>query len=130
MRDLLIFWQFLLRYETAQRQYACVHGNYTRRTTKCPSLLEPQRHDHTGFPVFLSDIRRCFNWHSRHFMPHDQFAEVARQLEETLSELNQVSDPALRRSLLGTMRLLIREADRLAGQQASRENSQPLANNN
>lgn len=61
-------------------------------------------------------------------MPHDQFAEVSRQLEETMSELNQVSDPALRRSLLGTMRLLIGEADRLAGQEAANKDSKPLAN--
>jgi hypothetical protein len=52
-------------------------------------------------------------------MPSDQFAEVARQLEEVLSELNQVSDPALRRSMLGHMRLLIVEADRLAGDEAA-----------
>ena len=57
----------------------------------------------------------------RHFMPHDQFAEVARQLDETLSELDQISDPALRRSLLGTMRLLIEEADRLAGRDVAEQ---------
>ena len=49
------------------------------------------------------------------FMSSDQFAEVAHQLEEVLSELNQVCDPTLRCSMLSQMRLLIVEADRLAG---------------
>jgi hypothetical protein len=47
-------------------------------------------------------------------MPRDQFADVARQLEELLSDLNHGSDPALRRRMLAHMRLLIVEADRLA----------------
>jgi hypothetical protein len=54
-------------------------------------------------------------------MPSDQFAEVARQLEEVLSELNQVRDPTLRRSKLAQMRLLIVEADRLVGDGTSGE---------
>jgi len=45
----------------------------------------------------------------------DQFAEVVRQLEEVLPELNQVRDPTLRRGMLSQMRLLIVEADRLVG---------------
>jgi hypothetical protein len=49
-------------------------------------------------------------------MADDEFANVARLLEETLSELNQVSDPALRRILLADMRRLIAEADRLAAE--------------
>ena len=49
-------------------------------------------------------------------MADDEFANVARLLEETLSELNQVSDPALRRILLADMRRLITEADRLAAE--------------
>lgn len=56
----------------------------------------------------------------RHFMPdpQDEFADVARQLEETLSEINQVSDPVLRRKLLADMRRLIAGADRLAAKGA------------
>jgi hypothetical protein len=50
--------------------------------------------------------------------PEDEFAAVARQLEETLSEINQVSDPVLRRKLLADMRRLIAEADRLAAKGA------------
>jgi len=46
-------------------------------------------------------------------MPHDEFTDVARQLEEKLSEMNQATDPALRRSMLSDMRRLIAEADRL-----------------
>ena len=46
-------------------------------------------------------------------MSSEQFAEVSRQLEEVLSELNQVRDLALRRSMLSQMRLLLVEADRL-----------------
>jgi TATA-binding protein-associated factor Taf7 len=49
----------------------------------------------------------------RHFMPDDEFTDVARQLEEKLSEMNQATDPALRRSMLSDMRRLIAEADRL-----------------
>ena len=49
-------------------------------------------------------------------MTDDEFADVARLLEETLSEMNQVSDPALRRILLADMRRLIAEADRLAAE--------------
>jgi hypothetical protein len=51
-------------------------------------------------------------------MSDDKFAAVARQLEETLSKLNRVSDPALRRTLLSDMRRLIAEADRLAAEAA------------
>jgi len=47
-------------------------------------------------------------------MPSDPFADVTRQLEEVPSELNQASDPALRRGVPAQMRL-IAEADRLAG---------------
>lgn len=54
-------------------------------------------------------------------MSSDQFAEVARQLEEVLSELNQVRDPTLRRSMLSQMRLLIVEADRLVGDKTAGE---------
>ena len=49
------------------------------------------------------------------YLPNDEFTDVARQLEGILLELSQVSDAELRRSLLATMRLLIGEADRLAG---------------
>lgn len=49
-------------------------------------------------------------------MPDEEFHDVARQLEETLSELNQVNEPTLRRSLLSDMRRLIAEADRLAAE--------------
>ena len=48
-------------------------------------------------------------------MPNDVLADIASQLEETLSELNQVSDPTLRLKMLAGMRLLMTEADRLAG---------------
>jgi hypothetical protein len=48
-----------------------------------------------------------------------QFAEVARHLEEVLSELNQVHDPTLRRSMLSQIRLLIVEADRLVGDETA-----------
>jgi TATA-binding protein-associated factor Taf7 len=46
-------------------------------------------------------------------MPHDDFADVARQLERKLLEMNQATDPALRRSILSDLRRLIAEADRL-----------------
>ena len=49
------------------------------------------------------------------FMPNDVLAEMASQLEEILSELNQVSDPTLRLKMLASTRLLMTEADRLAG---------------
>jgi hypothetical protein len=52
-------------------------------------------------------------------MPNDEFAEVARQIEKTLTELKQATDPALRRSTLTRMRRLIAEADRLAGPNAA-----------
>ena len=48
-------------------------------------------------------------------MPNDVLADIASQLEEILSELNQVSDPTLRFRMLATIRLLMTEADRLAG---------------
>jgi hypothetical protein len=51
-------------------------------------------------------------------MPDNEFADVARQLEETLSELSQVSDPALKRNMLLDMRRLLAEADRLAAKSA------------
>ena len=46
---------------------------------------------------------------------NDKFTEVASQLEEILSELNQVGDPTLRVRMLASMRLLMTEADRVAG---------------
>ena len=52
-------------------------------------------------------------------MPDDDFADVARQLERKLFELNQVTDPALRRNMLFDMRCLIAEADRLNSETAS-----------
>ncbi len=50
---------------------------------------------------------------ARHFMTDHEFSEVARLLEETLSELKQSHDPQLRRIMLADMRLLLAEADRL-----------------
>jgi hypothetical protein len=58
-------------------------------------------------------------------MSNDKFADVARQLEETLSELNRVSGLALRRSLLSDMRRLISEADRLAAEGAPQKADKP-----
>jgi hypothetical protein len=52
-------------------------------------------------------------------MAQDEFAEVARQLEETLAEINQVTDPGVRHTLLSDMRRLIAEADRLNSESAS-----------
>jgi hypothetical protein len=52
-------------------------------------------------------------------MSDDEFANVARQLEKNLFEMNQSTDPALRRSLLSDMRRLIAEADRLNTETAS-----------
>jgi hypothetical protein len=49
-------------------------------------------------------------------MPDDEFADVARQIEESLSNLNQVNDPTLRRKMLADMQRLIAEADRLAAE--------------
>jgi len=46
-------------------------------------------------------------------MPEDEYADVARQLEQKLLEMNKATDPALRRSMLSDMRRLIAEADRL-----------------
>lgn len=51
-------------------------------------------------------------------MLDDEFKVVSRQLEETLSELNKVNDPGLRRSILSNMRRLLVEADRLAAESA------------
>jgi hypothetical protein len=53
-------------------------------------------------------------------IPNNEFADIASQLEEILSEVNQVSDPTLRRRMLASMRLLIREADRLGGSERER----------
>jgi soluble cytochrome b562 len=52
-------------------------------------------------------------------MPDDEFADVARQLERKLFEMNQATDPAVRRSMLSNMRRLIAEADRLNTETAS-----------
>jgi hypothetical protein len=56
---------------------------------------------------------------ARPFMTDHEFAEVARLLEETLSELKQSRDPQLRRIMLADMRLLLSEADRLLAEHAS-----------
>lgn len=59
-------------------------------------------------------------------MTDDEFADVARLLEETLSELNQVSDPALRRILLADMRRLIAGAERLAAESENAKKADTL----
>jgi len=46
-------------------------------------------------------------------MHEPDFDKVARQLEETLSQLKGTKDPEQRKSLLRTMRRLLVEADRL-----------------
>jgi hypothetical protein len=45
-------------------------------------------------------------------MAEPNLDKVARQLEETLSQLKGTKDPAQRKSLLRTMRRLLIEADR------------------
>jgi hypothetical protein len=47
------------------------------------------------------------------FMSVDEFTEVERLLQETVSELKQANDPAIKRLLLADMRRLLAEADRL-----------------
>lgn len=42
------------------------------------------------------------------FMANAEFADIASQLEEILSELNQVSNPTLRRRMLASIRLLMK----------------------
>jgi hypothetical protein len=54
-------------------------------------------------------------------MAENEFTEVARQLEEALSGMNEVSNPERRRKMLAEMRRLLAEADRLlseSGEQA------------
>lgn len=46
-------------------------------------------------------------------MSENKFAEIERQLQETLSELKQVRDPQLRQKMLADMLRLLVEADRL-----------------
>lgn len=46
-------------------------------------------------------------------MHEPDFDKVARQLEETLSQLKGAKDPEQRKSLLRTMRRLLIEADRI-----------------
>ena len=46
-------------------------------------------------------------------MAEPDFDKVARQLEETLSQLKSTKDPEQRKSLLRTMRRLLIEADRI-----------------
>ncbi len=46
-------------------------------------------------------------------MAEPNLDKVAKQLEETLSQLKGTKDPAQRKSLLRTMRRLLIEADRI-----------------
>lgn len=46
-------------------------------------------------------------------MPDRAFSKVQKYLEETLSKLKGTNDPKLRRVLLGDMKLLVDEADRI-----------------
>jgi hypothetical protein len=48
-------------------------------------------------------------------MHEPTFDTVARQLEETLSNLKRTKDPAQRKDLLRAMRRLLVEADRVTG---------------
>jgi hypothetical protein len=47
-------------------------------------------------------------------MFEEEFARIARRLEESLHELKHTDSPSLRRSKLRQMRMLLEEADRLA----------------
>ena len=46
-------------------------------------------------------------------MPEDQLAEIVRQLQETLFELQETKNREVRLTLLRHMRLLLLEADRV-----------------
>jgi hypothetical protein len=46
-------------------------------------------------------------------MPRDEFAEIARHLQEAVSELQETLNHEKRLTLLGHMRLLLLEADRV-----------------
>jgi hypothetical protein len=46
-------------------------------------------------------------------MPEDQLAEIVRQLQETLSELQETKNRELQLTLVRHMRLLLLEADRV-----------------
>src|SRR5215469_12343529 len=64
-----------------------------------------------GFPVccrLLSDASIPSDT-----MPRDEFAEIARQLQEAVSELQETLNHEKRLTLLGHMRLLLLEADRV-----------------
>jgi hypothetical protein len=52
-------------------------------------------------------------------MSAEEFHDIERQLEETVSELRQTRDWRLRRDLLATIRLLVAEVDRLLSESAS-----------
>jgi hypothetical protein len=65
-----------------------------------------------GFPVFHSR-----GWRDQiHFgtvMSAEEFRDIERQLEETVSELRETRDWRLRRDMLATIRRLSTEAERL-----------------
>jgi hypothetical protein len=56
--------------------------------------------------------------------PENEFGEVQKLLQKTLSELKQTNDPATRRKLLADMRKLLAEADRLTAELETRRKSE------
>lgn len=52
-------------------------------------------------------------------MPENEFEAVAKQLEETTAKLKSTADPRVRQKLLAWMRLMLKEADRLLGEDES-----------
>jgi hypothetical protein len=56
--------------------------------------------------------------------PENEFGNVQRRLQETLSELKRSHDPAVRRKLLADMRACLADADRLIAETETERNAQ------
>jgi len=82
-----------------------------------PDIAEAIRVAHTAFTVFVR--RRCVRYPADVPFPEPdpEFAEVQRELAETLSKLAVTDDSNGRRLLLREMRRLLAEADRVVDPQ-------------
>ena len=97
-----------------------------------PMLAETYR---TKLPPFLEDMTRLSDYstgkacgprpantlngnfaYPSQMLVQNSFADVQRQLEETVSKLKTVRDPDRRRTLLREMRRLLAEAQRISSQ--------------
>jgi hypothetical protein len=102
--------------------HGAVDSAFSKRSPKssrqaCPQVVERQM---TGLTVWGAGVypKHCMESNSElplsfFFMSERNFRQLEHDLDQAVTRLKGTKDPKLRRDLLGEMRLLLTEADRL-----------------